>query len=102
MWRGPVMVALLAPLLWGCASERFWSETCRQERQRSKQMSSSSFCPAASGDAYALSAASRTDTETEEFLKAAHERVRETLGAKQAILEALITELNAPTTGRSR
>lgn len=39
-----IVVAVLPLVLEGCASERFSSETCRQERYRSKQTSRSSFC----------------------------------------------------------
>jgi hypothetical protein len=40
----PAAVGLLAVLLAGCGSGRYASETCRQERQRSKQIARSSFC----------------------------------------------------------
>jgi hypothetical protein len=47
IWLRLVMVPLVALLLWGCASERLSPETCRQERQRSKPISRSSFCSVA-------------------------------------------------------
>jgi hypothetical protein len=47
IWLRLVMVLLAAHLLGGCASERLSPETCRQERQRSKPISRSSFCSAA-------------------------------------------------------
>ena len=40
-------LGLLAILVGGCSAARYFSETCRQERQRSKQVSRSSFCEAA-------------------------------------------------------
>ncbi len=43
VWLRLLRVALLAHLLGGCATEQFSSETCRQERQRSKKISRSSF-----------------------------------------------------------
>jgi PBP1b-binding outer membrane lipoprotein LpoB len=43
----PIALALLALLLSGCSAAQYSPETCRQERQRSKQVSRSSFCEAA-------------------------------------------------------
>ncbi len=43
-WLVSAAVGLLAVLLAGCASGRYSAETCRQERQRSKQIARSSFC----------------------------------------------------------
>jgi hypothetical protein len=46
-WLLPAALALLALLLWGCSAAQYSSETCRLERQRSKQVSRSRFCEAA-------------------------------------------------------
>ena len=43
-WFVAASVGLMAVLLAGCASARHSAETCRQERQRSKQIARSSFC----------------------------------------------------------
>ena len=43
-WLVPAAVGLVAVLLAGCASGRYSAETCRQERQRSKQIARSGFC----------------------------------------------------------